>query len=63
MTEGYTGDCYMCAIENLDDICDTLIKKGCNILDVVPIEYYNNGVTITATRMCITYERPKNPIE
>lgn len=62
MTNGYTGDCYICTVENFDTICDTLINKGCSIRNVVPTEYHNNGITISATKLCITYERPNKPI-
>lgn len=60
MNTNFTGDCYICTIESLDDIIDTLHRKGCNIQNVVPCDYYFNGANITATRMCITYQRPIN---
>ena len=61
MKEGYTSDCYICTMDNFDVICDTLINRGCNILNAVPTDYYINGAYINATRMCITYERPNTP--
>ena len=61
MKEGYTSDCYICTMDNFDVICDTLINRGCNILNAVPTDYYMNGAYINATRMCITYERPNTP--
>lgn len=60
MSTNNIGDCYICSIDNLDSICETLIKKGCIIKNVVPTDFYINGASILATRMCITYERPNN---
>lgn len=62
MDKEYTGDCYICTIDCLDDICDTLIAKGCNILNAVPVDYYIERNFVKATKMCITFERPKKPI-
>lgn len=59
MKENYTGDCYICSMENLDTICETLIKKECNITNIVPIEYNKTITKMYATKLCITFERPK----
>ena len=58
MEENYTGDCYICSMEKLDDICEMLLSKGCTIENVVPVEYKFYLFKLVASTLCITVKRP-----
>lgn len=58
MEENYTGDCYICSMEKLDDICEMLLSKGCTIENVVPVEYKFYLFKLVASKLCITFKRP-----